>query len=164
MPAPATENTKNAMMIQSATLIVQRSAFNDRFNDRRSSFNDPNARGLNLQLASRQLTIRPEVLFARPQRHFLRESWRGRLFVPANFFEVVPYILLVVGILRLARLITVGRPEARGIRCEHFIRQCDALGGLSKFKLGVGNDDAALPRIIRGFLVDPQRDVAKLAA
>ena len=122
------------------------------------------SRGLNLQLASCQLTIRPEVLFACPPRDFLGKGGRGRLFVPANFFEVIPHILLIVGILRLARLIGVGRPEALGIGGEYFIRQGDALGGLSKFKLGVGDDDAALPRILGGFLVDAQGCVAKLAA
>src|SRR6266481_5244591 len=98
-------------------------------------FNDTSACRLDLQLASRQLTIRPEVLFACPPRNILGEGGCGRLFVPANFFEVIPYILLIVGILRLARLVGVGRPEARGIWCEHFIRQGDALGGLPKFKL-----------------------------
>src|SRR6266403_4167546 len=127
-------------------------------------FNDTSARGLNLQLASPQLTVCTEVLFASPQRNLLGEGWRGRLFVPANFFEVIPYILLIVGILRLARLVGVGRPEARGIRCEHFIRQGDALGGLPKFKLGVGDEDAALPRIIRSLLVDTQGYVTELAA
>src|ERR1035441_7449596 len=83
MAAPITENTMNARMIQSATLInptVMR------------------ARLLDLQLASRQLTIRPEVLFACPQRNLLWEGRRRRLFVPADFFEVVPYILLVIRI------------------------------------------------------------------
>src|SRR6202142_410649 len=129
-----------------------------------SEFNVTSARGLNLQLASRQLTVCPEVLFAGPQRNRLGKGRRGRLFIPANFFEVIPYILLVVRILRLARLISVGRPEARGIRCEYFVRQRDALGGLSKFKLGVGDDNAALPRIIRRLRVNAQRKVAKLAA
>src|SRR5208337_4220891 len=82
--------------------------------DSRTTFNDPSACRLNLQLASRQLTIRLDILFTCPPRNFLGEGGGGRLFVPANFFEVIPYILLVVGILRLARLIGVGRPEARG--------------------------------------------------
>src|SRR5450830_1048865 len=109
MAAPITENTRNPRMIQSAMLMIQDEA-------QRSE----RTRGLNLQLASCQLTIRLEVLFAAAPCNFLGEGGRGRLLVPANFFEVVPYILLVVRILRLARLIGVGRPEARGIRCEHF--------------------------------------------
>src|SRR5271157_3017707 len=82
-----------------------RNAHGSRIRMQMVEFNDTSARGLNLQLASRQLTVCLEVLFACPQRNFLGEGWRGRLLVPANFFKVVPYILLIVGILRLARLI-----------------------------------------------------------
>src|ERR1019366_1509239 len=71
--AAVTENTRNPRMIQSAMLMVQRSSFNDRSMIRSATieFNDTSARGLNLQLASRQLTVCPEVLFACPQRNFL---------------------------------------------------------------------------------------------
>src|ERR1700720_1885000 len=136
MAAPAAENTTKPRMIQSAVLIVIGPTLgptdsltddsirdpND-YLDHHSSHeaynqpgNDASARRLDLQLASRQLAIRLEVLFARPPRNFLGKGRRGRLFVPANFFEVIAHILLVVGILHLARLITVDRPKARGIR------------------------------------------------
>src|ERR1035441_9869367 len=150
MAATVTENSNTPRMTQSAMLIV--------VNLRWSCC------GSNLQFASRQLTVCPEVLIACPPRYFLGEGRRGRLLVPANFFEVVPYILLVVRVLRFARLIGVGWPEAGGIRCKNFVRQSNALGGLSKFKLGVRDDDAALQSVIGGLFVDAEREVAEFAA
>src|SRR5204862_7025946 len=108
---------------------------------------------LNLQLVTRQLTICPKILFAGPSRNVLGEGGRGRQSVPTNFFEVIPYILPIVRILRFARLIAVGRPETGRIWCEDFIGQSDPLTGQSEFKLCVGDDDAALPRVIGGLFV-----------
>src|SRR5437667_7418457 len=115
--AVTTENSKNARLTQSATPMV--------CSERRR---------LNLQLVSRQLTIRFEILVAGPARNILGKGRRGRLFVPVNFFEVIPYILLVIRLLRLARFILVGRPETRRIRSENFICQCNALPSLAKFE------------------------------
>src|ERR1700686_3395132 len=114
MAAPATENARKPRMIQSAALIIGNPE--QLGNPNTDPDYDPeyglSPRRLNLQLASRQLAVCLEVLFARPPRNVLGEGRRGRLFVPANFFEVIAHILLVIRILHLAREITVGRPEA----------------------------------------------------
>src|SRR5580704_118192 len=73
------------------------------------------AEKLHIQLTTGELGIRLDVLFASLSRHFRGKSGGRRLLVPANFFEVIANILLVERILRFARLVGSGRPEARGI-------------------------------------------------
>src|SRR5262249_36646318 len=67
---------------------------------------------LNIQLASRQLLIRFEVLLAGLVCYLGRKRWRRWLLVPADLFEVIPDILLVVRVLCLPRLVLVGRPKS----------------------------------------------------
>ena len=85
------------------------------------------------------------------------------MLVPVNLLEVIANVLLVIRILRPSRSVLVGGPEAGGIGGKNFIGQRDALGGASKLKFGVGDDDAALPGISCRLLVDAQREVAQMA-
>src|SRR5208282_1196990 len=114
------------------------------------------ANKLNIQLMSSNLVIGLEILLAGPVGDLHRQGGRRRLFVPANFFQIIADILFVVGLLSASRRVFVGWPEARGIRREYLIGQRDSLGRASKFELGVGDDDTALPCKCGSFLVNPQ--------
>ncbi len=55
------------------------------------------------------------------------------------------------------------RPEARRIRRQHFVGQRDLAVDHPEFELRIGDDDAARPGVVRGLLVDRERQVAQLA-
>src|SRR5713226_6719598 len=56
---------------------------------------------------------------------FKTKDFRRQLIdrLPVKTFEIVAHILLVERRLRLTGLVTVGRPEARRIRCQDFVDQ-----------------------------------------
>ena len=63
----------------------------------------------------------------------------------------------------MARLVALQRPEAGGIRGEHFVAQHHvAVLIQTKLKLGVGNDDAAGERIFSTLLIQGNGVVAQL--
>src|SRR5207245_5233904 len=53
-----------------------------------------------------------EIFIARLARHLRRKCWSWRLFVPADFLEVITNVLLVKRFLRAPGLVLVRRPEA----------------------------------------------------
>src|SRR5215469_9174602 len=71
--------------------------------------------GSDIKLASRELLVSLQVLLAGLSGHLGGKGRRRGLFVPAYFFQVVANVLLIVRVLSFARLIAIGRPEARGI-------------------------------------------------
>lgn len=77
--------------------------------------------------------------------------------------EPVAHELLIEGRLAVARLVAFQRPEAGGIRGEHFVAQHHvAVLIQTKLKLGVGNDDAAGERIFSTLLIQGNGVVAQL--
>ena len=63
----------------------------------------------------------------------------------------------------MARLITVCRPEAGGIRCQHLITENDlSVFVQSEFKLGIRDDDPLGQRVICALLIQSNGVVAKL--
>src|SRR5690349_20722205 len=78
---------------------------------------------LYLQLASGELMICLEILFAGSASDLRGERRRRRLLVPANLLQIITHILLVIRFLRLARGVMIGRPEARRVRGKYFVSQ-----------------------------------------
>src|SRR5581483_2645701 len=109
---------------------------------------------LHIQLTSGELVVSLEVFLAGMTSHVCGEGRSGWLLVPANLLEVIANVLLIVGFLRLARLILVGRPETGGIRSENFIRERDAPRRAPELEFGIGDDDTALPGIVRRSVVE----------
>ncbi len=71
--------------------------------------------------------------------------------------------LLVEGRLAMARLISLERPEAAGVGCEHFVAEDDiSVFVQTELELGIGDDDPAGERVIRALLVECDRAVAEL--
>ena len=66
-------------------------------------------------------------------------SWR--LTIPPQRNEIIADDLLVVTVLRCARLIHIRSPEARGVGREGFINQQDLPLAQAKFKFGVGQEE-----------------------
>ena len=63
----------------------------------------------------------------------------------------------------MAGLVALGRPEAGRIGGEHFVAQHDiAVFVQTKFKLGVGNDDAALQSIVSALFIQGNGVVTQL--
>src|SRR5580692_12618107 len=165
MAAVTTFTSTKRQIIQSARVIQgsnRAPAGRDRIRNR---VTHPTVRHsqLDIQLASRQLEIGLEILVAGAASHVGRQSRSGWLLVPVNLFEVIANVLLVIRILRPARSVLVGGPEAGRIGGEDFIGKSDALGGASKLKLGVGDYDAALQRVGCRLFVNPQREIAQMA-
>src|SRR4051795_7309079 len=92
----------------------------------------------------------------------VRQSGSRRVLVPPNGFEVIAHKLLIVGELRSARTIALGRPEARGIGSEYFISKRDAAIDHAKLKLRVRDDDAAVLSMFACEQIDAKRQVAQL--
>ena len=70
-------------------------------------------------------------------------------------------VLLVERRLRAARLVLVGGPEARGVRRADLVAEHQrAVGVEPELELRVGEDHAALARVVGDRAVDGQRDVA----
>ena len=71
--------------------------------------------------------------------------------------------LFVIGGLALANFVAFQRPEAGAVRGNHFVTQYNlAVLVQTKFKFGVGNDDAALQSISSTFFVDSDSVVTQL--
>src|SRR5437588_1264183 len=92
----------------------------------------------------------------------VRQSGSRRVLVPPNGFEVIAHKLLIVGELRSARTIALGRPEARGVGSKYFICKRDILVNDAKLKLGVCDDDATILSMFARERVDAKRQVAQL--
>src|SRR5207247_8392438 len=67
---------------------------------------------LHIQLASGEPMISLEIFIARLTRHLCRKRWSWRLFVPADFLEVITNVLLFKRFLRAPWLVLVRRTEA----------------------------------------------------
>src|SRR5438105_7618820 len=117
-----------------------------------------------VQFASRQQTVRILIFFAGATSHLVGQRWRRRLLVPADGFQIITHVLLVVRILCVPWLILLRGPEARRVRSQNFIPQHYPRGGIAKFKLGICDDDAALCRVAGGRLVNAQTQVPQLLA
>src|SRR5438445_12193160 len=94
-----------------------------------------------------------EIFIARLARHLRRKRWSWRLFVPADFLEVITNVLLVKRFLRAPGLVLVRRPEAGRIWRQNFISQSNSLRRAPELELRMRTDDASLPRIIRSLAV-----------
>ena len=70
---------------------------------------------------------------------------RRGLFVPAQRFQVIPEILLVVALLGAAGPVVLLGPEAGGVRGQDLVDEQEFFVtaiGQAELELGVGNDDA----------------------
>src|SRR5579885_1612533 len=92
----------------------------------------------------------------------LRRQLRSRrLLVPVESLEIVTHELLVEARRAGAGAVRVGRPEAGGIGRERLIDQDERAALIdTELELGVGNDDAAAERMIRGEPIERNRGVA----
>src|SRR5881394_630383 len=112
-----------------------------------------------LEGALRDPLIGLDVLGPRLLDHVGRQLGRRWLVIPAGGIGPVANELLVKGRLRLARLIAVGRPEARGVGGKYLVGKDDLGAGVAtELELGIGEDDAALSRVLGTALVDLDRD------
>src|SRR5690606_1244993 len=90
-----------------------------------------------------------------------RQARGRRGLVPVLGFQPVAHELLVERRRADADAIAVGRPEARGIRRQHFVHQVEpAIVVQAEFELGVGDDDALGGGELRGLGIQAQRHVA----
>ena len=95
--------------------------------------------------------------------HVVRELRRGRRLVPAGGARPVAHVLLVEARLPAARLVAVGRPEARRVGRQDLVAEHDrAVGAAAELELGVGEDDPALARVLGAAPVDRDRQPAQL--
>src|SRR5438309_2943422 len=117
-----------------------------------------------VQFASRQQTVRVLIFFAGAGSYIVGQSRRRWLLVPADGFQIITHVLLVVRILSAPWLILLRRPEARGVRSQNFIPQHYPSGSIAKLKFGICDDDAALCRVAGGRLVNAQAQVPQLLA
>src|ERR1700746_171098 len=101
-----------------------------------------NARPLrsHIQLASRKLGVRLEVLLAGAARHFRGKRGSGWLLIPVNLLEVIPNVLLVVRILGTSRGVFICGPETRRIGRKNFIGERDAVLSPSELEFSIGDD------------------------
>src|SRR5215471_2114771 len=120
------------------------------------------ARELLFERPPGERAIRLPVFLAGATGNFLRQSWRGRLFVPMDGLQIIAHILFVVRGLRVSRLIGIGRPKPRRVRRQYLVGQDDLASDQPKLELGVRNDDTALPRVIGGAVVQLQREITQL--
>src|SRR6185295_8639025 len=111
------------------------------------------------QFPAGQCAVRLLVLFAGTARDLFRKRRRRRLLIPRYGFQVVANVLLVVGRLRASRIVGSRGPEAGGVRSQDLVGQNNFAVDQTKFKLGIRDDDAACPGVVRGFLVNVQRQV-----
>src|SRR5690348_11737286 len=81
-----------------------------------------------VQFAAGQLPERLFILAAGSGRHVIRQRRGGRLFVPANGFQIIADVLFIERFLALPRLVLVRRPEAGGIWSQNFIRDDNSKG------------------------------------
>src|SRR5213080_1743400 len=103
-----------------------------------------------------------EIFIARLARHLRRKRWSWRLFVPADFLEVITNVLLVKRFLRAPGLVLVRRPEAGRIWRQNFVSQSNSLGRSPELELRIRDDDAPPPRIIRSLAVNLQTQISQL--
>ena len=77
--------------------------------------------------------------------------------------EPVACELLVKGRLSVSRLISVCRPEAGAVRCEHLVSEHDiSVLVQTELKFRVSDDDTACQSVIRTFLVQSDSVIAQL--
>ena len=73
--------------------------------------------------------------------------------------------LLVKGRLSVSRLVSVCRPEAGAVRCEHLVAENDVSVFIeAELELCICDDDAAAQRVVRTFLVQGDGVVAELGS
>src|SRR5207253_3884843 len=102
------------------------------------------------------------VLVAGVRNDIGRQRGRGRLFVPADGFQIIAHVLLVERWLRTAGLISSTGPEARGIGREHLVGQDQLIANESELELCVGDDNASRFSVGRGATVDFESKIAQL--
>src|ERR1700704_2587491 len=111
-----------------------------------------------LQLCSSNAPVGIAIPLAGRVHNRGRQWRRRRLAIPLSLLleigQVIAQRLFVETRLAAARLIAVGRPEARGVGRQDFVDDDQlALGSGAEFELGVGDDDAALRGVIATRLV-----------
>src|SRR6266446_6542167 len=111
---------------------------------------------LHIQLASGEPMISLEIFIARLARHLRRKCWSWRLFVPADFLEVITNVLLVKRFLRAPGLVLVRRPEAGRIWRQNFISQSNSLRRSPELELRIRNDHGAQKGVVRVRVVKPE--------
>jgi len=77
-----------------------------------------------------------------------------------NRFQPVAHELLVEGGLRTAGPIFCARPESRGVRRKHLVRQDQLIPEKAKLEFRVGDDDAASLSVLSRSPINPQRKIA----
>src|SRR6202161_805244 len=111
-----------------------------------------------IELMAGEEAVSIQVLALRFCHDVVGQRGRGGLFVPLNLLEVVADKLFIEGGLRAAGSVLVGRPVTGGVGGKDLVGEHDAVRGDPEFKLGVGQDDAALGRIGGGAIVDVQAE------
>ena len=102
-----------------------------------------------------------DVARARARDDVVGDRRRRRRLVPAAADGPVAHVLLVEARLAAAGLVAVGRPVARGVRREHLVADDElAVVVEAELELRVGEDHAALARVLGGEAVELDRDVA----
>ncbi len=110
-----------------------------------------------------QLFVGFLVLGAGASDHFGRQRRAGSGLVPVQRFQVVAYVLLVVGRRVATQLVRVGRPETRGIRRQRLVDEVQGTRAVdAEFEFGIGNDDATRQGEIGGFRIQADGRVARL--
>src|SRR6185312_10340331 len=104
------------------------------------------------------------AVFGAGAAHYLLRQFRSRrLFVPADLFQVVAHVLLVVGLLRPPRSVARAGPKTRRIRGQHLVSQHRLPAGigrvLTELELGIGQNDAAGGGVVGGAPVYLQAEV-----
>src|SRR5690606_13470657 len=88
---------------------------------------------------------------------------RSRL-VPVEGLEIVAHVLLVEALRGRAAFVARGRPKARRIGRQHLVHDAQlAVLVEPELELRVGDDDAALARVLDGARVERERRVLYLA-
>src|SRR5215217_2781978 len=114
------------------------------------------------KILSRQKLERFEVFVARVLHHVGGELGAGRFLVPGERLEPVAQVLLVEALLVAAFGVILGGPEARGVGREHLVDEDDLAVLRAELELGVGQDHAALLRVVARALVDLEAALAQL--
>src|SRR5487761_1003549 len=110
---------------------------------------------------SGQSLVRFAILGARSVNYIGWQRGRGRLFRPANAFEIVAHKLLVKRRLGFSGLVRIRGPEARRIGSQSFVDPDEFVSNEAEFEFCVGNDDATRGGVFRGATIHFKSDVTQ---